>query len=170
MSASIRRSLLGWLVPVFAVMLGIGALAAYRVSLRPALDAYDQALTDDALALSASVRMVDGSPALELVPQADQLLRTEAYDRVYYALRDPDGRRVAGDAIPPPPSMRAEGEHIVYDDQFHDEPVRVVGLGAACGGATCLVQVAETMTKRNQLRGKILLGILLPAAGVAAVT
>jgi two-component system sensor histidine kinase TctE len=170
MSRSIRRSLLGWLVPAFAVMLGIGALAAYRVSLRPALDAYDQALTDDAVALSASVRMVNGSPALELVPQADQLLRTEAYDRVYYALRDADGRRVTGDAIPPPPSMQAEGERSVYDDQFHDEPVRVVGLGAACGGATCLVQVAETMTKRHQLRGKILLGILLPAAGVAAVT
>ena len=58
MAGSIRRSLLRWLVPAFVVMLGMGALTAYYVSLRPALDAYDQALTDDALALSASVRVV----------------------------------------------------------------------------------------------------------------
>src|SRR5262245_41747550 len=116
MSASIRRSLLGWLVPAFAVMLGIGALAAYYVALRPALDAYDQALTDDALALSASVRMVNGKPVLELAPQAEQLLRTEAYDRVYYALRGPDGERVAGDPIPRPPSVPAGDGRIVYED------------------------------------------------------
>jgi two-component system, OmpR family, sensor histidine kinase TctE len=170
MSRSIRRSLLGWLVPAFVVMLGIGALAAYYVSLLPALDAYDQALTDDALALSASVRVVNGRPALELAPQADQLLRTEAYDRVYYALRGPDGRRVAGDPIPPPPNMPSDGGRVVYEDRLGDEPVRVVGLVAACGEATCLVQVAETMTKRDRLRGKILLGILAPGVGVAAVT
>jgi two-component system sensor histidine kinase TctE len=161
---------LGWLVPAFVVMLGIGALAAYYVSLRPALDAYDQALTDDALALSASVRVANGRPVLELAPQAEQLLRTEAYDRVYYALRDADGRRVAGDPLPPPPSVPPDGGRIVYQDWLRDEPVRVVGLGAACGGATCMVQVAETMTKRDQLRGKILLSILAPAVGVAAVT
>src|SRR5262245_9153633 len=132
MSASIRRSLLGWLVPAFVVMLGIGALAAYYVALRPALDAYDQALTDDALALSASVRVIDGKPVLELAAQADQLLRTEAYDRVYYALRGPDGRRVAGDPIPPPPSIPADSGRLVYEDWLHDEPVRVVGLSTAC--------------------------------------
>ena len=170
MAGSIRRSLLGWLVPAFVVMLGMGALTAYYVSLRPALDAYDQALTDDALALSASVRVVNGSPLLELAPQAEQLLRTEAYDRVYYALRDAGGRRVAGDPLPPPPSLHPDGGRIVYQDWFRDEPVRVVGLDAPCGEATCLVQVAETMTKRDGLRGKILLGVLLPAVGVAAVT
>lgn len=170
MSRSIRRSLLGWLVPTFAVMLGIGALAAYRVSLRPTLDAYDQALTDDALALYSSMRVVDGSPVLELSPQSEQLLRTEAYDRVYYALRGPDGARIAGDAIPPPPNMRTDAGRIVYEDRFRGERVRVVGLGAPCGEGTCLVQVAETMTKRDRLRGEIVLGILLPASGVAAVT
>jgi len=170
MSASIRRSLLGWLVPAFAVMLGIGALAAYYVALRPALDAYDQALTDDALALSASVHVVDGKPVLDLPPQAEQLLRTEAYDRVYYALRGPDGRRVSGDPIPGPPSVPADGRRIVYEDWLHDEPIRVIGLGTACGAEACMVQVAETMTKRDHLRGKIVLGILAPAMGVAVVT
>lgn len=170
MTASIRRSLLGWLVPAFAVMLGIGVLAAYRVSLRPALDAYDQALTDDALALSSSVRLMQGRPVLELSPQSEQLLRTDAYDHVYYALRDPDGRRVAGDAIPPPPRAQTGDGRILYEDRFRGERVRVVGLGAACGEAACLVQVAETMTKRDRLRGEIVLGMLLPAVGVAAVT
>ncbi len=170
MSRSIRRSLLAWLVPTFAVMLGTGALAAYRVSLRPTLDAYDQALTDDALALSSSMRVVDGRPVLELTPQSEQLLRTDAYDHIYYAVRGPDGSRVAGDAIPPPPSVQASGVRVVYEDRFQGERVRVVGLGAACGEATCLVQVAETMTKRDRLRGQIVLSILLPAVGVAAAT
>ena len=77
---------------------------------------------------------------------------------------------MAGDAIPPPPRAQTGEGRVLYEDRFRGERVRVVGLGAACGEAACLVQVAETMTKRDRLRGEIVLGMLLPAVGVAAVT
>jgi len=169
MTRSVRRSLLRWLVPTFVVMLGLGALAAYRISQRPTLEAYDQALTDDAIALSSSIRIVDDRPTLELDPQSEKLLRTDPYDHIYFALRAPDGAQVAGEALPPPPDGARQGR-ILYDDSLQGKRVRVVALDAPCGDRTCLVQVAETTIKRDRVRREIVLDVLLPGAGLAGVT
>ncbi len=170
MPSSVRRSLLQWLVPTFAVTLGLGALAASRVSLHPTLEAYDQALTDDALALASSIRIFDGVPALELSAQSEKLLRTDPYDHIYFAIRAPGGMRVAGEALPPPPHAGTHEDRLLYDDIFRGDRVRVVALDAPCGDQTCLVQVAETTIKRARLRREIVLGVLLPGAGLAMVT
>jgi len=166
---SIRRSLLQWLLPAFVVMLGVGAVAAYQISLRPALDMYDQALTDDALALASSIRERDGRATLELPPQAEQLLRMDSADHVYLALRGPQGELLVGDPLPAPPARAREGRTL-YRDSFLGQRVRVVALNAPCGVQVCVVQVAETTVKREHLRREILLAVFLPATGVATVT
>ncbi len=55
-SESLRARLLRVLAPPVAVLLGMGAVAAYLLSLEPANDAYDQALVDVGLALGELVR------------------------------------------------------------------------------------------------------------------
>jgi len=65
-ASSLRVHLLTLLLAPVAVLLAIGAVAAYFLSLEPASDAYDQALVDVGLALGERVRVSGGSYSLDL--------------------------------------------------------------------------------------------------------
>ena len=72
--SSLRVHLLRLLLPPVALLLGIGAVAAYFLSLEPASDAYDQALVDIGLALRERVRVSGGSYTFDLPGSAERAL------------------------------------------------------------------------------------------------
>lgn len=156
-----------------AVLLALGALADYRVAWSPATAAYDQALMDTALALAANIKRVHGQFILDLPPVADQVLRTDQYDRIYYAVRAPGGTLLAGNAdLPPPPALEADKRRAFYDGEIEGQPVRVAVLAVPLSASNLLVQVAETGVKRSRLVREILVGMLLPEVlfALAAIT
>ncbi|MCX7962208.1 MAG: sensor histidine kinase N-terminal domain-containing protein [Burkholderiales bacterium] len=167
---SLRAQLLRRLLAPVAVLLALGAASAYRLSLAPASDAYDQALADIALALGERIRVASDGYAVDLPAAAERALRTDRYDTIYYQVRAPDGTRIAGDAgLPDPPEgARAQDGVIRYETRYGGELVHVVAMLVPCGGRICTVQVAETGNKRRSLARTILLSSLVPELLLAA--
>jgi two-component system sensor histidine kinase TctE len=172
MAGSLRVNLLRLLIPPVAAILAVGSIAAYYLSIDPAADAYDQSLVNTAIALSERIRMQDGRPVFDLPSAAEAVVRTDKYDKVYYAVRDAKGRAVAGDQeIPlPPPGLRSEDGVVAYDADYRGGRIRVAALLVPCGEGNCTVKVAETTVKRERLARDILIGSVLPQALLAVLT
>ena len=160
------------LLPPVAALLVAGAVGAYFLSVEPASEAYDQALGDVALALGERIRTNDGAVTFDLPGAAEQVLRTDKYDTIYYHVRGPDGAALAGDpGLPPIPAGRTpEDGTIVYGGTYRGQDIRIVAMLVPCGGRICTVQVAETTHKRQRLGRTILLSSLVPQLLIALLT
>ena len=172
MAGSLRVNLLRLLIPPVAVILAVGSVAAYYLSIDPATDAYDQSLINTAIALSERIRIQEGRPVFDLPSAAEAVVRTDKYDKVYYVVRDPQGQVIAGDQdIPlPPPGLQPDEGVLAYDAESHGRHLRVTALLVPCGSGTCTVNVAETTLKRERLARDILIGSVLPQALLAVLT
>jgi two-component system sensor histidine kinase TctE len=155
-----------------AALLVLGAVGAYFLSLEPASEAYDQALVDVAIALGERIRSSGEAVAFDLPGAAEQVLRTDKYDIIYYSLRRPDGSPLAGDpGLPPiPRGQQPEDGVIAYNGVYREQQIRVIALLVPCGGQICTVQVAETTNKRSRLARNIVLSSLVPELLIAALT
>ena len=172
MAGSLRVTLLRLLIPPVALILAVGSIAAYYLSIDPATDAYDQSLINTAIALSERIRLQNDRPVFDLPSAAEDVVRTDKYDKVYFVVRDPDGNAIAGDHdIPsPPPGLRADEGVIAYDANSRGRRLRVTALLVPCGPGICSVNVAETTLKRERLARDILIGSVLPQALLAVLT
>src|SRR5204862_71479 len=170
--ASLRGQLLRLLLFPVAGILAVSSVAAYYLAREPATDAYDGALIDAGIALADRIHVRDGALAVDLPSAAEQILRTDQFDTIYYLVRDPSGRLIAGDAgIPPPPvAQRPQDRSVFYDATYRDTRVRAAALLAPCGGQVCTITVAETTRKRDRLVREILLGSVMPQALLAVLT
>lgn len=175
MGLSLRAQLLRWLMPPLLMMLVIAGFGAYFIIHKPTTSAYDQALTDAALALSTYVRKAGSAVVLDFSPQAERVLRTDRYDEIYYSVLGPGGDFAGGDAgLPgPPPDASPEEGRIVYDAVYHGKPIRAAALRRDLGGVSATVIVAETTNKRHRVTLDTTFGMLVPeillALGLAGV-
>ena len=160
------------LLPPVAALLVLGAVGAYFLSLEPASEAYDQALGDVGIALGERIRSSGEAVLFDLPGVAEQVLRTDKYDAIYYQLRRPDGSTLAGDpGLPPiPAGAQAVDGVIAYDGVYRGQPIRVIAMLAPCGGQICTVQVAETINKRRKLARNIVLSSLVPELVITLAT
>src|SRR6185369_3160662 len=132
--SSLRVRLLKALLPPVATLLVAGAVGAYFVSLEPASEAYDQALVDVGIALGERIRGSGTTVSFDLPGAAEQVLRTDKYDTIYYAVRRSDGSALAGDpGLPPVPSdQQPEDGVIAYDGEYLGRKIRVAALLVPC--------------------------------------
>jgi two-component system sensor histidine kinase TctE len=163
---SIRLRLLKWLiVPILLFNLAAGALT-YLLAWMPAQSAFDQGLSDSAGALVARLQLAGGQVQVDLPRQAEQVLRADAVDAIYFVVRRADGTVVAGDpdfpAFTTVPGQPAQA----IDASMRGEPVRVAAIGVALAGAAATdgavsIGVAKTLRKRLQIRGAIVRALIL---------
>jgi two-component system sensor histidine kinase TctE len=162
-TSSIRRSLLWWLLLPLVVLVPVAAALLYGLTVRPALDSLDRALSGTAVALANLLVDEGGRVRLTLNEQTALALRTDPYDRVWFAVTDGAGALLAGDAElaqhhAPLPARQWR----FFDAQLHGEPVRVAAYGGPCGvGASCPVLVAESVGKRSEAQRRVLIGAAL---------
>jgi two-component system sensor histidine kinase TctE len=125
---SIRRLLLGWLLVPLALVLVASEVASYGAALTIADEAYDRALLNPALALAQRLSAVEGPVVLDLPVAAGEVLRVDATDHVYFAVRA-RGRLLGGQAeLAPPPELPDEDAPIFYDGRVGVEPVRIAAI------------------------------------------
>jgi two-component system sensor histidine kinase TctE len=99
---SIRLRLLKRLIaPILLINLAGGALT-YLLAWMPAQLAFDESLADAAGALAARLGRQGAGWQIDLPHQAEQVLRNDAADAVYFVVRDGSGGVIAGDADFPP--------------------------------------------------------------------
>jgi two-component system sensor histidine kinase TctE len=160
--SSIRLRLLKWLVgPILLINLA-GAALTTMLAWTPAQLAFDQGLGDAAGALLGRLRAAPGGPAIDLPPQAEQVLRADPDDAIYFVVRRQDGARLAGDRDFPPLAPGAgPSPASAYDASMRGEPVRVAALSARVGPDQVLIGVAKTLRKRLQVRSAIVRALVL---------
>lgn len=165
-TTSLRRRLFAWLIVPVALLAIVSSGAAYYTAFRFANEVYDREISDAAVALS-QLSHFDGIRAtVDLPPAAQHMLASDQRDRVYYRVTDADGRFIAGHrTLAAAPDLPVAGEDArCYDSVFNGDPVRVAVYRPT--GVPVIVQVAETVTKRDALALEIIAGMLVPLAAL----
>jgi two-component system, OmpR family, sensor histidine kinase TctE len=155
-SPSIRKRLLVWLLLPAVLILTAGTVSDYFTALPPYRDAYDQALFDAALVVSAHVRTdAHGHRTLSLPPDAIAILRYDSYDSIFFKVTTDSGDYIAGDRDLPQSAEESNNPARGYA-QYHGESVRLVTYRTKGANGVLDVSVAETLHKRDHTRRRIL--------------
>ena len=162
MKASIRINLLKWLIAPLLVINTVGAALTFWLAWAPTRTAWDQSLADAAWALVPRLKDTNGVVTIDLPQQAEQVLRVDHVDEIYFVVRDAAGRTLAGDTdFPALPVLGQVDEPHVDDGAMRGEPVRIISLKAAIGTQAVYVGAAETLRKRTRSQWIIVIALLL---------
>jgi len=168
MQASLRWHLTSWLIGPLLLLVTAGSFVSYRIALNAATQAYDSALLDPVLAIASHLRRAGDQIELDLPSIAIEALRIDTEDRVYYQVLGPAGELIAGTPrLPAPPERLAPEEHVFYDTRLEGERVRVAARAVKAEPGTAIVQVAETLVKRDKLVLELLLASTAPQLLIA---
>ena len=158
---SLRSKLLKWLVIPLLALNSIAAGSAYWLAWIPAQSALDQSLADAAWALVPHVQESGSSLELSLSHQAEQVLRVDHFDTVFFVVRDRLGRTIAGDTdFPELKQPEKMNVYTAYPAYMRGQDVRAITLSTVVSGVPILIGVAETRIKRQQIRLRILWSLL----------
>lgn len=169
MRISLRQRLVVLLLPALVAAVLLGAVWTYFVGQRAAALAYDQALMATAADVALGLRFVDGQPRFELSQQTERMLRSDARDQLFFAVRLMDGAFVAGDPdLGSAPLVRL-GEGSSVDLKFRNGRVRALAMQFEQDRIPFTVTVAETTHKRQDMAWSVLVFIAVPAAVVLCI-
>jgi two-component system, OmpR family, sensor histidine kinase TctE len=161
---SIRRRLLVFLISSLLLMVSGAAAVTYWVAVQSANNAYDRSLLDPARDISENLRFDAAGAHVDLPPKALEALVYDQVDRVIFQVRAPNNAIVAGDTDLPPRPELGPGQESFFTATSGGEEMRVAAHRTANG---YVVQVGETLHKRNRLVGEILAAELIPTLLVA---
>ena len=164
---SIRRRLLTFLISSLLLMISGAAIVTYSVASRSANNAYDRSLLDPAFDIADNVSVDAGGAHVDLPQKALEALVYDQVDKVIYQVRSPGNAIIDGVAdLPPPPAFGSE-QFTFFDSTYRGEKIRVAALRTSHG---IVVQIGETLHKRNRLVGEILAAELVPALLIAVAS
>ncbi|MCM5571123.1 sensor histidine kinase [Burkholderiaceae bacterium FT117] len=167
MIASLRQRILVWTALPAAVVLSAFSVYDYVTASRPATLAYDQALLSTALAIGPYAIGDAAGPRLNLPPALEDALRTDSFDRLWFAVRTLDGHHVAGDRSLP--DVQPQGWIPVYLDAIYaGERVRVAGVRLPTAAGELLFVVGETRRKRDRMQRELVRSLVVTNLGLIA--
>lgn len=154
------------------LMIVLGGINAYFIAFRTAIHAYDRGLLDTSLALAGQIHKSKGQLVLNLPEEAEEILLTDKFDRIFFRVVDSEGHDIDGDSrVPLPPGSPMQlSSWRYYDSIIGEMPVRVAALYTEKDGLHVTILSAETLIKRKNLLREILIGLLWPDLALGAVT
>lgn len=158
---SIRLSLLKWLIlPLLAINL-LGGGLMYHLAWRPAQIAFDANLANEAWALIPRLQLREREVEIELSHQAEEMLRIDRFDAIYFVIRDHNGKTIAGDkdfpVLAPPEKFDTPK---AYNQRMRSKTIRIVSLQTMIGSQPIVIGVGETLRKRDDVRSEIILKVI----------
>ncbi|TAK92483.1 MAG: sensor histidine kinase [Burkholderiaceae bacterium] len=166
---SLFGEILDWMLAPLLLLWPISIAFTYLVAQSIASAPFDRALDDDITLLARQLMRVNSPAELMVNAQPQEILRASDTDQLFYQILDPQGRILAGNRDFPPPPKQTHGQSVrrvqFRSDLVEGEPVRVAYRTldhAYPGGSEITIQVAETLTKREQLANEIIKGVILP--------
>ena len=170
----LQRKLLAWVLGPLLLLLVLDAGAAYWNAVRYSNQAYDRALQEIAREIALHVHAGEGGLRLDLSEAAARALLLDPEDRLFFRVQGADGAVLGGDAALPPPPQELGDAPRFYGAAVGGEPVRMVAarlpLVDAPGAPAVLVQVAETLRKRERLAWEMVANVVLPELLLIAIT
>lgn len=166
---SLRGRLFARLVVPLVALLVVSAGLAYYASFRFANQVYDNWISDTAVALSQLTRRDPTGLSLHLPAEARHMLSSDQRDKTYYRVTDIEGGFIAGHRMLPAPAQIPEPDAapVCNDASFDGLPIRVATYRPAA--LPIIVQVAETVVKRDMLAFEIIAGMLVPLLVLVAL-
>jgi len=165
---SLRGQLLRWMLIPLSVLLLVDAAGSYWFATRLADRVYDGELMEIARELVLHVRRDGPMPTVDLESDAERTLLLDQVDTVYYAIRGPGGALLAGMATLAP--YTGSAPTATYLSAVDGQPVRVAEIRTANGTQVpVVVQVAETLHKRETLAREIMLDVILPQLALIVI-
>ncbi len=163
---SLFGEILDWMLAPLLLLWPISIAATNHVAAYIANQPYDQALADNVSAIARLVTIDDGRVAVNLPASARTLLRADDTDTLFYQVVAPNTRVIQGDkdiSWPPLPAKLEAGKVLFRDDRIEAENVRIAYTFIPVRNLPpVVVQVAETLRKREALSSSIISGVLLP--------
>ena len=174
---SLFGEILDWLWVPMMVLMPVSILLTFAAAKALSHAPFDRALSDNAVVLAAQVKLRGGRVVADLPLAARHLLRTDDTGSVYFQVTGQRGEYVAGDRdLPLPADDEAPVPGVIRfrNEELRGAEVRIaytwVELPRTGGAARAtdhplrlpLVQVAETLDKRDQLADEIVKGVILP--------
>lgn len=164
-NTTLRRRLLAHVfIPVLVVWFTSTALViqiAYIFTQR----AFDRALSDDAYALSAHMRLQDGTPLLDLSARELDSLLFDQSEKVYFTVMNTSGETIASNANWLGVSDSGHDENFgaySMSERFHDgRALRAVDLPPTAA-RPWRVLVAQTVSSRTELLERMVLYAVVP--------
>jgi two-component system sensor histidine kinase TctE len=161
---SIRRRLLWFLASSLLLMVSGAAMVTYLVAEHSANNAFDRLLLDPVIDIADNVRVDAAGAHVDLPKKALEALIYDQVDKVMFQIRSPKNEIIDGAPDLPPPPPIAEGQHIFFDGTYAGEKIRLAATRTPTG---FVIQVGETLHKRNRLVGEILFAELTPTLLIA---
>jgi two-component system sensor histidine kinase TctE len=166
---SLLKQLMLPVVALWAACALLATSAAYLLAGRSTNSSLDRLLADDARALSAQLRWQDGMARFAASKETADLLVFDSLSLSHYSVHTENGRRLVG-GLPvdvPQDLLPTDREPSFFNPQSDaGTPLRAVALRVqpTPRDEAVWVIVAESKTKRRQVRDQIALAIFLPAA------
>jgi two-component system, OmpR family, sensor histidine kinase TctE len=171
--SSLRNRLLLNLLPGLIVAVLLAATASYSLITRPFRAAFDQSLSDTALALIPYIQSSNDVLSLQLSREAEKILRSDEFETVSYAVFDANNRFAAGDEHLTTLFEKVLSQNLIRrradteDRTLHDltvegRSVRVLMMPVNNSKFKATVIVAETTIKRQQRDVELALGLFAP--------
>ncbi|MDA8384112.1 MAG: sensor histidine kinase N-terminal domain-containing protein [Betaproteobacteria bacterium] len=165
---TLRGRLLQWLLIPLGVIWLIGAVATYYIARGYANAGYDQALFESALALGTQVRVEAGRIRVRAPGAALSMLLADRHDRTFYQAASTTGRILSGDpsiALPSLTHWRLK-KPLLRNATLHGQRVRIAAiylpLRQPAPERAVIVQVAQTLVRRDRVMREIVTGVVLP--------
>ena len=163
---SLRHGLIWRLVPALAAIGLVGVIAAYSLGYRYATLAYDRALFDSVVALAGQIALRNGELQVNLPPEARKLLVASSGEAALFRVIDLRSGKVVvanGDLGPWPDDAPVPGQPSFRDARIGTTPFRVAYASYLIDieDVPALVEVAETLGKRNGMTWEILAATVL---------
>jgi len=165
---SLLVEILDWLLAPLIILWPVSVVVTFWVANHIANVPYDRALRDSATALAQTVRFEGTRAGMALPAGAATFLRADELDTIYFQVRGTRGEVLGGDReLPEIFPDEDQSPNVVYfrDDLWHDEEVRIAYMYLYPPEAPhrrVLIQVGETLKKRQQLANEIIAGIIVP--------
>ncbi|MFN4328757.1 MAG: sensor histidine kinase N-terminal domain-containing protein [Limnobacter sp.] len=168
-----RRSLFGeildWMLAPLLILWPMSIGVTYLVAKSIANDPFDHLLDDKITALAQEVAVQASSHQFKLPPQAFEILQADGTDKYRIQIVGKNGQYLLGNAktLPVPARKPEEIGVIVFRDLVvNGEDLRAghlwIELPDVGDERFMLVQMAETLGKRQQLANAIIKGVILP--------
>ncbi|MDD5241791.1 MAG: sensor histidine kinase [Sulfuricella sp.] len=168
---SIRINLLKWLIAPLLLINLAGAGLTYWLAWAPAQTAFDQSLADAGWVLIPRLREMQGDILVDLPQQAEQVLRVDHFDAIYFVIRNAEGKTIAGDKdFPELRQPDALNDPLAYNGSMRGEPIRIISLETTIGSKSAFIGVAETLRKRIHIQSTIFMTFLVLESLLALVS
>jgi two-component system sensor histidine kinase TctE len=160
---SLKTTILFRLAIPLIVFIAIETLFTYLVTTYYVDEAYDRWLLDSAYSLKQEIRIKENAVEIDLPPSALEIFQWNETDNTFFKVSTQDGVILAGDNALPTLTPPLDQNPFFSITTINDQPVRMVTIRLQDSFyQDILIQVAETMHKRQGMMRDILIADLLP--------